>query len=101
MVDLLMARFPRFPGCLTKVLALCCCMAGSVARPVPAATQIPKWGRFEATLESSANYGNPVQEAVVSAEFTSPKGEVRKVPGFLDGAKTWRIRFAPNQTGRW
>src|SRR2546423_9241603 len=62
---------------------------------------VPKWERFEQTLESSANYSNPAQEAKLTATFTSPSGEKFTVPGFWDGGKTWRVRFSPNKEGKW
>jgi hypothetical protein len=65
------------------------------------AAEVPKWQRHEVKLESSAEYSNPAQEATLTAVFTSPKGQSRKVYGFWDGGKTWRIRFLPNETGRW
>jgi len=62
---------------------------------------VPKWARFEKTLESATDYANPVQEASLTAVFTSPQGQASKVYGFWDGGRTWRLRFAPNQTGKW
>lgn len=61
----------------------------------------PKWERFERTFESATEYANPVQEASLTALFTSPSGETKKVYGFWDGGKNWRVRFAPNQEGKW
>src|SRR5688572_18646250 len=65
------------------------------------AASVPKWDRFEHTLESAANYTNPAQEATLTATFVSPSGEKIKVPGFWDGGKTWRVRFSPNKEGKW
>jgi hypothetical protein len=65
------------------------------------AASVPKWDRFEHSLESSANYGNPPREATLTATFVSPSGENFKVPGFWDGGKTWRVRFSPNKEGKW
>lgn len=65
------------------------------------AASIPRWDRFEANLESSADYSNPPQQAVLTAVFTSPRGQARKVYGFWDGGKTWRVRFLPNEIGQW
>ncbi len=62
---------------------------------------LPLYQRFEQSLESTANYANPLQEAALTAVFTAPSGEKLKVPGFWDGGKTWRVRFAPTQTGKW
>jgi len=62
---------------------------------------VPKWEQYEITLTSQGNYQNPVQEAALTAVFTSPTGEKFRVPGFWDGGRTWRIRFAPNLAGKW
>src|SRR4030095_5020770 len=66
-----------------------------------AARTVPKWERFEKVLESSASYANPVQEATLTAIFTSPSGDNYQVYGFWDGKNTWRVRFSPNQAGTW
>jgi hypothetical protein len=64
-------------------------------------TLAPKWGRFELTFSSMVDYTNPVQQATLRATFVSPSGEERTVWGFWDGVQTWRVRFAPNEMGRW
>jgi len=72
-----------------------------VTRTHAADASVHKWDRFELKLESSANYDNPFQQATLTAIFTSPKGVARKVYCFWDGDKTWKVRFSPNETGRW
>lgn len=62
---------------------------------------IPRWGRFEITLESSVPYRDPLGEAIVTAAFISPLGETNRILGFWDGGKVWRVRFSPNLAGRW
>jgi hypothetical protein len=62
---------------------------------------VPRWGRFEKDFESTTDYRNPIQEATLTATFSSPKGEKLKVPGFWDGGKTWRVRFGPVEEGKW
>lgn len=79
-------------------LSLCWC-ASSLAAADNAS--VPRWARFEKTLESATDYANPVQEASLTAVFTSPQGQASKVYGFWDGGRAWRLRFAPNQTGKW
>jgi Protein of unknown function (DUF4038)/Domain of unknown function (DUF5060)/Putative collagen-binding domain of a collagenase len=66
-----------------------------------AASTTPKWSRFEKSFESSVDYANPVQDATLTTQFISPSGATSQAPGFWDGERTWRIRFAPNQTGKW
>lgn len=61
----------------------------------------PKWGRFETKLQSYGSYGNPFQEADLDATFTAPSGQTHKTYGFWDGKDTWKIRFSPNETGKW
>ena len=61
----------------------------------------PKWGRFERSFTSSLTYTNPLQEATLKVQFTSPLGERAMVYGFWDGGRTWRVRFAPDQPGHW
>ncbi len=61
----------------------------------------PKWSRFEHTFRSSVVYTNPLQEATLTVMFTSPQGEISRVPGFWDGGRTWRVRFSPAQPGHW
>ncbi len=62
---------------------------------------VPKYDRFERTLISSKPYDNPLQQVELRAEFTSPTGRKRQVYGFWDGGDTWRIRFSPDEVGRW
>jgi hypothetical protein len=61
----------------------------------------PKWLRFEESFKSSTAYSNPLQEAVLAVFFISPSGKTNQVHGFWDGGKTWRVRFAPDEIGRW
>jgi hypothetical protein len=65
------------------------------------ALSIPKWQRFERRFKSSFFYSNPLQEVKLVGEFISPSGKVYKTPAFWDGDSTWRIRFSPNEEGRW
>jgi hypothetical protein len=62
---------------------------------------ISKWGRFETSFQSSVVYTNALQDASLRVIFTSPLGDTNVVDGFWDGGKTWRVRFSPDQPGRW
>ena len=70
--------------------------AASAKTPV-----IAKWGRFEQAFKSSVVYSNAVQEASLTVAFTSPLGDTSEADGFWDGGKIWRVRFSPDQPGRW
>lgn len=64
-------------------------------------TMVPKWSRFERTFQSSVAYTNPIQNAELRVVFTSPSAKSRLVYGFWDGERAWKVRFAPNEVGRW
>jgi hypothetical protein len=88
-------------------LCLTACLLLSLMPTLPAATDantlplVAKWGRFEQSFTSSIAYNNPPQDATLTAIFTSPLGETMKVSGFWDGRKIWRVRFSPDQAGKW
>src|SRR6266581_1538545 len=67
----------------------------------PKAPVVPKWTRFEHSFKSSIAYSNPLQQASFQVTFISPIGKTNRVDGFWDGGKTWKVRFAPDQVGRW
>lgn len=62
---------------------------------------VAKWSRFEQSFKSSLVYANPLQDVGVTVTFISPAGQTTAVDGFWDGGKTWRVRFSPDQPGRW
>ena len=60
-----------------------------------------QWTRFEDAFSSSKDYDNPMQDVEVRVEFTSPSGGKRTMLGFWDGAEKWRVRFSPDEQGKW
>jgi hypothetical protein len=60
-----------------------------------------KWSVYEVTLGSSRDYPNALQDASLRVELIGPDGSARTIDGFWDGQKTWKFRFAPDQTGWW
>jgi len=89
-------RLPFSSAILSALLAL-----AAATTALAADKSVALYQRFEQSFESAATYANPPQEASFTATFTSPTGAKLKIPGFWDGGKTWRIRFAPSQTGNW
>jgi hypothetical protein len=89
------SRFTFYVSCLLLVYHLL------PAAPSPKMPVVSKWGRFEQSFKSSLVYSHPLQDARFTVVFTSPLGETSQVYGFWDGGKTWRVRFSPNQPGRW
>ena len=65
-------------------------------------SQVGKWQKFEKQFNSRKTYENPLYEVQqFEVTFTSPAGRTHSVNGFWDGGTTWKVRFAPDQTGRW
>src|SRR5262245_30628138 len=91
--------FPRSILLAGRALFAGLCLQFSVSNS-PAAS-VATYGRFEQSFTSATDYANPVQEASLTVTVTSPKGDAVKIPGFWDGAKTWRVRFIPTQPGSW
>lgn len=57
----------------------------------------------EFSFESTKDYANPFDfgEIDFRAAFTGPNGELLTLPGFWDGGRTWKVRFAPPTPGEW
>lgn len=65
------------------------------------ANVVAKWARFEHSFQSKTSYKDPFSEVTLTVLFSSPAGEIYETRGFWDGGKTWRVRFSPDQLGRW
>lgn len=85
----------------THGLALTLCLVLSAGAAVAKESLVAKWGRFEQSFKSGVQYENPFQQCALKVTFVSPLNETNVVDGFWDGGKTWRVRFSPNQPGRW
>lgn len=83
----------------TALLFMAACLW--VGRSALAASDVAQWTRFEAAFTGSAEYENPVQDVQVEVDFTSPTGKKHTVLAFWDGEKTWKVRFSPEETGKW
>jgi hypothetical protein len=79
----------------TAILVLA---AGAFAAEEP---RVPRWSKFETSLKSSSQFAHPLQEVEVKAVFTAPSGSRQTIYGFWDGGDVWKVRFAPDEQGRW
>ena len=77
-------------------LALCYTVTASAAE-----YRAQQWRPIEIVLTSSVTYDNPFQDVDVTATFVGPAHTVIQRPVFWDGGRTWKVRFAPPQTGKW
>ena len=66
---------------------------------------LPRRTVGEWTLRSARAYAEPFTDVAVEAVFISPSGRVVAIPAFHDGAdgegQVWRVRFNPDEVGRW
>ena len=56
---------------------------------------------YEIALASTKTYDNPYTDVVLDVELTGPDRHTIRIPGFWDGGKTWKARFAPPKIGNW
>jgi hypothetical protein len=63
--------------------------------------RVQQWQAVEITLTSSVTYADPFQDVDVTATFTRAGSKAITRPAFWDGGHTWKVRFAPPQTGIW
>lgn len=60
------------------------------------------WNKLELDFTSSKAYGNPLQDIKeFQVLFQSPTGIVKRINGFWDGDKNWKVRFMPDEIGTW
>ena len=63
---------------------------------------VETWRATELAFEAGTDYDKTGADAVTfDAVFTHDSGEEIARPGFWDGGKTFRVRFAPTKPGRW
>ncbi len=59
------------------------------------------WRAVEIAFESAAAYRNPFLDVDLACEFVSESGRTIRLLGYWDGGRTWKVRFAPTETGTW
>jgi hypothetical protein len=85
----------------TRLILIASVLVATVAAAAPPQSQVPTWGKFQASLESERTYENPLQQVELRATFVSPSGKQRTVLGFWDGGRSWSVRFSPDEVGQW
>jgi hypothetical protein len=63
--------------------------------------KVQRWQAVEIQLTSSVTYSDPFQDVDVTATFSKSGNKDVIRPAFWDGGSTWKVRFAPPQTGLW
>ncbi len=78
----------------TRALLTVCLLA------LPAAGAVHPWEKQEVTLTSSRAFNNPYTDAVVWIDLNGPQFH-KRVYGFWDGGRTFRVRFVATEPGQW
>lgn len=78
------------------VLIITASLISSCDKDIPAVEQ---WTTFEIGLTSKKEYSNPYTDVEVWARFISSRNDTLLRPAFWDGGNSWKIRFAPPDTG--
>ena len=73
----------------------------TVADRTYAVEKTAAWQRWEQTLTSSKEYGNPFKDVTVSVAYSGPDGTTFNSLAFWDGEKTFKIRCAFPRPGHW
>jgi PKD repeat protein len=62
---------------------------------------IGRYDIYEQTMINTDSYANPWEDPTITAVFTAPSSKVYTVGGFYYDVSTWKLRFAPMETGTW
>ena len=81
--------------CGMIVAAMC------VNSAVGAAASVGIWSRFEREIENTRQYEDPYRDVTLKTTWERPDGTKVDFEGFYDGETVWKIRFMPDQVGRW
>lgn len=60
-----------------------------------------QWRQIILSFESKKTYDNPFLDVSIWSIFTGPSGRRIRREAYWDGGNTYRIAFAPTETGMW
>ncbi len=62
-----------------------------------------QWQVHEITLTAERDYPDPfdINDVRLLMQFRGPDGQALDMPGFWDGERSWKVRFAAPQAGQW
>lgn len=84
----------------TTVLLVAAVYASLSARAALSSGEVHVWELQEIILESSQTYPNPYADVDCWIELKGPDFS-KRVYGFWDGGRTFRVRFVPTAAGEW
>src|ERR1700754_2546537 len=78
----------------------CLLMLTGIAHARLQSGEVHVWETQEITLEAARDYANPYVDVTVWIELTGP-GFSKRVYGFWDGGRTFKVRFVATAPGEW
>ena len=63
--------------------------------------EVKVFKRCEIVLSSTKTYENPFLDTEIDAVFTHESGRKITLPGFWNGGNEWKVRFSPDEAGKW
>ena len=85
---------------LCAVFVLAAILAGSPSAASLSRGQAHVWEMQEIVLQSQRDYANPYTDVVCWIDLAGP-GFAKRVYGFWDGGRTFRVRFVATAPGEW
>jgi hypothetical protein len=85
--------------CFTRILALGVLFSGTQAVQAEKTVTAEANRPAEIVFTSEKEHGDPFNDVVLDAVFTTPKGEQLHVPAFWSGGQKWRMRYSSPQVG--
>ncbi len=77
-----------------------CCPVLLLVFALPCSANVHVWQKQELTLTSARQYSNPYTEVIVWVDLTGPNFH-KRVYGFWDGGRTFRVRLVATAPGAW
>jgi hypothetical protein len=87
-----------------RLRPLWCCVVAFLVAAIPASAlvqgEVYVWETQEITFASAQSYANPYAEVDCWIELEGP-GFARRIHGFWDGGRTFKVRFVATAPGEW
>jgi hypothetical protein len=65
------------------------------------ADSVPRYGLLELSFRHNGSYDNNFFDVALGTVFTAPNGVQHRIGGFYYGGDLWKVRFRPDEPGRW
>jgi hypothetical protein len=93
---ILLSAFFTKRRCSTLILLFCLCPALRAAEAKP----VHVWEKKELTFAAERSYANPYTDLTIWVDLSGP-GFAKRVYGFWDGGRTFRLRLMATAPGTW